>query len=77
MTSDVSDFVVLKGGLAVPVAPVLLLLGLEARGIRVARDGDQLTVCPGQELTGQECQQIRQWKLHLLTLVDYRPPEVQ
>jgi hypothetical protein len=77
MASAASEFVLLRGGLAVPVAPVLFLLGLEARGLRVGRDGDDLTVGPGYLLTEQNCQGIRRWKLHLLALVDYQPQPVQ
>jgi hypothetical protein len=76
MASAASEFVLLKGGLTVPVAPLLLLLDLEARGLRVKRDGDDLTVYPGDLLTEQDCQLIRCWKRHILTLLSYSPDEV-
>lgn len=72
-----SDYVMLKGGLSMPVAPVLLLLDLEARGLHVDRDGDDLTVSPGDQLTDTDCREIRRWKVHLLALVDYEPETVQ
>ena len=76
--SDPADrYVQLKGGLAVPVEPLLLLLALEARGITACRDGDALIISPASALTDEECQQIQHWKPHLLSLIDYVPPEVQ
>jgi hypothetical protein len=68
-----SDFVILRGGLSVPITPLLLLLDLEARGFRATRDGDDL-VQPGRDLTADDRTAIRRWKLHLLALLDYDPP---
>ena len=72
-------FVLLRGGLALPVEPYLLLLDLEARGLKVTRDGDDVLVRPGGHLTPDDCQQFRRWKLHVLALLDYvaNSPEVQ
>jgi hypothetical protein len=69
-------FVLLHGGLAVPIDPLLLLLDLERRGFRVAAHGDDtLVIGPRRALTPDDCARIRQWKDHLLALVAYRAPE--
>jgi hypothetical protein len=70
-------YVTLAGGLTVPVEPLQLLLGLEARGVQVSQEGDQLVVDPGNHLTEDECVAIRRWKVHLLALVCYLPPGVR
>jgi hypothetical protein len=70
------SFVLLAGGLAVPAEPFLLALELEGRGFTVRREEDRLIVRPHQHLTADDCRRIRQWKFHLLALVDYTPPEV-
>jgi hypothetical protein len=72
--SESCRYVVLRGGLALPVEPVVLLLGLEARGFSVRRDGDALVVQPYHQLTRDDCAAIRRWKAHLLALVDYEAP---
>jgi hypothetical protein len=71
--SESAAYVVLRGGLAVPVAPVRLLLDLERRGLRIERDGADLVVSPSAALTEQDCAAIRRWKLHLLALISYAP----
>jgi hypothetical protein len=61
-----------------PLAPILLALDLEARGFRMRREADDvLDVQPYQRLTSADCAAIRLWKWHLLSIVDYTPPEVQ
>lgn len=60
-----------------PVAPISLWLDLEARGCRLWRDGDALVVEPAHLVSDTDRRAIRQWKLHLLALVDYQPPDVQ
>lgn len=70
--SDFADrFVVLQHGVIVPAAPYVLILALEARGFTVSRDGDTLVVEPPDRLTDEDCGVIRQWKHHLLLLLDY------
>jgi hypothetical protein len=70
-------YVLLDGGLAVPVEPLELLLELESRGCHLTRDGDGLIVEPRRLLTDDDCRAIRRWKPHLLALVDYGSPTVQ
>jgi len=68
-------YVILTGGLAMPLEPILLALKLEERGFVLTRDGpDTLIVEPHQLLSIDDCSGIRRWKWHLLALVDYRPP---
>jgi hypothetical protein len=72
MTAPGSDrYVLLKGGLAVPIEPLRLLWDLEERGYRVCQDGEDLLVHPGRTLTDEDRASIRRWKSHLLALVAY------
>jgi hypothetical protein len=66
-----SDFVLLKGGLTLPVAVVRLALTFEERGITLRVDGDSLLVGPRERLTDADRELIRRWKLHLLALLAY------
>lgn len=76
--STASDrFVVLRGGLMVPLEPMLLLLDLEARGFRIARDGSTIKVGPASQLTDDDRDALKRWKPHVLALVDYQPEVVQ
>jgi hypothetical protein len=74
MPSGSDGYVLLRGGLAVPVAPVVLLFALEQRGLSVSREGDYLVVRPKGRLTDEDRRQLARWKAHLLALIDYRPP---
>ncbi len=64
-------FVTLRDGPVVPAPAYLLLLNLEARGFSITRDGPTLVVHPPDQLTGDDCAAIRQWKRHLISLLDY------
>ena len=66
-----SDFVVLRGGLTLPVDAVRLALDLERRGLRLAADGDSLSVGPRELITDADRNLIRRWKAHLLAIVSY------
>lgn len=68
-----SNYVHLGGGLVVPEQALRILWALEARGFRLEQDNTTLVVQPHQKLTHEDCQQIRQWKSHLLALIDYMP----
>ena len=71
----VSDrYVVLRGGLTLPVEPVIFALKLEERGFRLRRDGGTLIVQPANELTPEDRQCIRRWKHHLVTVIEYEAP---
>ena len=70
-------FVLLKGGLALPIEPILLALELEERGFTMTKEEpDTLSVQPCQRLTRDDCRRIRRWKPHLLAIVSYQPPEI-
>jgi hypothetical protein len=73
MSTD-SEFVWLKGGLAMPPVPFQLVLDLERRGFSMRREGNDLLVVPGRCLTEHDRTQIRQWKTHILALLDYELP---
>jgi hypothetical protein len=77
MPRCISEYVVLAGGLAVPVRPLRLLFELEERGFRVTHEGDHLVVRPGRGLTDADREACTRWKSHLLALLDYQPPSVQ
>jgi hypothetical protein len=69
-------FVLLKGGLAVPIEPMQLLFNLQERGFSLVPDGDALIVQPCDQLTAEDCRSLRRWKLHILALLEYPVPEV-
>ena len=69
-----SEYVHLRGGLTVPVAPLLLVFRLQERGFSLTPDGDALIVQPYERLTRTDCDQIRRWKRHLLALLNYEAP---
>ena len=72
-----AKYVVLRGGLTLPVEPILLALELEERGFTLTRmDDNVLSVQPHQRLTPDDRGRIRQWKHHLLAVVDYVAPEI-
>ena len=73
---DTSDYVVLRGGLTVPVAPVLVLLDLERRGFGLERDGDSILVRPYSRLTDHDRAALSAWRPFVLALLDYTAPEV-
>ena len=68
-------FISLRGGLVVPVEPLLLALDLEARGFLMKPDGEDLIVSPFSQLTAEDCRQLRRWKHHVIALIAYRTPE--
>ena len=72
-TASEHGYVILRGGLAMPVAPVLLVLALEQRGLTISRDGDDLLVRPPGRLTDDDRQQLCRFKRHVLALLDYEP----
>ena len=65
------EFVVLRGGLTLPVAAIRLALDLEARGLHLGVDGDMLLIGPRELLSDADRVLIRQWKPHLLALISY------
>lgn len=71
-----SEFVTLRAGITCPVTPILLMIDLESRGFKLAQDGDVLVVQPYQQLTADDCTEIRRWKAHLLALLTYTPQDV-
>ena len=71
----VSEYIALRGGLIVPVAPYLLLLDLERRGFHLRRDGNDIVVLPVSRLTDEDRDGLRRWKPHVLALLAYEPPE--
>ena len=70
-------FVVLKGGLTVPLEALQLAWALEDRGATFTIDGIDLVVDgPPGLLTEADQVAIRRWKRHLMAIATYSPPEV-
>ena len=73
--SEVIAFVVLKGGLTVPLEALQLAWSLEARGATVGVDGIDLIVeGPRGLLTDADQVAIRRWKRQLMAIAAYRAP---
>ena len=70
-------YVMLPGGLALPIEPILLALELERRGVKLWRDGDDIVIEPFSLLSDDDKTQLKFWKRHVLALLDYRPESVQ
>ena len=66
--------VLLKGGLALRVEPLRLLVELEERGFRLRRDGDDILITPASKLTDADRCALRRWKAHVLAIIDYECP---
>lgn len=72
-----TTFVVLKGGLIVPLEALRLAWALEDRGATFSVDGEDLVVDgPRGFLTDEDRTAIRQWRWHLKAIASYRVPEV-
>ena len=71
MPRTASNFVTLKNGPTLPLEPWLLALRLEAKGLRLSVEGDELVVQPGGHLSTEERPEIRRWKLHLMAIAAY------
>jgi hypothetical protein len=75
MSTDSERYVMLRGGLTVPVAPVLLLLDLESRGFTLSHDGEDILVSPFSKLSEDDKRHLTLWKRHVIALLSYEPPE--
>lgn len=65
-----SDFVHLRSGLVLPLAPVALAFNLEGRGFRLSAEGTEtLLVRPGAALTDDDRVAVRRWKFFLLAML--------
>jgi hypothetical protein len=72
-----SAFVVLKGGLIVPLEALRLAWALEDRGATFSVDGEDLVVDgPHGFLTDDDRAAIRRWRVHLKAIATYHAPEV-
>jgi hypothetical protein len=70
-------FVILRGGLAVPRAALVLALELEHRGIPLGTDANHQFIVPDDpRLTPADTLAIDRWRLHLGAIIEYRAPEV-
>jgi hypothetical protein len=70
-------FVVLKGGLTIPLEALQLAWALEDRSATFAVDGDDLVVDgPPGLLTEDDRAAIRRWRVHLKAIATYQAPEV-
>jgi hypothetical protein len=77
MTLSASDFVLLKGGLTLPLAALRLTWDLENRGLELTTEGGDILIAgPRERLTDDDRAALRRWKRHILVLLAYNPPEV-
>jgi hypothetical protein len=73
----ITAFVMLKGGLTVPLDVLRLAWALEDRGATFAVEGDDLVIDgPLGFLTEDNRVAIRRWRLHLIAVATYHAPEV-
>ena len=70
------EVVVLKGGVSVLENAWRLAINLEARGVRIHADGDELVVSPATLLTEDDCDRIQNLKSELLRIARYQPPVI-
>ena len=73
MQSASDRYVILRSGLTLPVAPVLLVLDLEARGFSLTRDAEAVLVRPAAAPTEADGDGLKRWRSHVLALIDERP----
>lgn len=66
-----SEAVTLSAGFTVSLKALQLLWRLEARGVSLEREGNQLAVSPRELLTAKDHEQIGAHRDELLQLVDY------
>ncbi len=67
-----SDYVMLRGGLTVPVAALQVLWSLEHRGVSLRLDDEDVIIAnPRAKLTDEDRVAIRRWKLHVVALLQY------
>jgi hypothetical protein len=70
-----TTFVVLKGGLTLPLEALRLAWALESRGVTFAVDGEDLIVeGPRGLLTDEDRAAIRRWRRDLKAIASYRVP---
>lgn len=74
MQTGSDRYVLLNGGLSVPIDAVLLVLGLESRGFKLSRDGADIFVSPFSKLTEDDRRALKLWKPAVLSLLDYEAP---
>jgi hypothetical protein len=68
------EFVLLRGGLAVPAPAINLAADLESRGFRLALHGAELRVSPAAQLTAVDVERIQRWQRHIAAVLTYEPP---
>ena len=77
VSNPVASFVVLKGGLTVPLEALQVAWSLEDRGATFDVEGSELVVDgPRSLLTDQDRTAIRRWREHLKAIASDQAPEV-
>ena len=70
------SLIALKNGPVLPDAAIMLALDLERDGFLLTVSGDTLRLSGGtQPLTTNQRESITQWKLHLIEIAKYDPPQ--
>src|SRR5262245_58749328 len=68
-------FVLLQGGLVVPVGAIEALLAVEHAGHRVTLDGEDVLIEPRGHLDEHDIDRLRRWKAHVRLLLQYTPTD--
>ena len=75
------DFVMLAGGLTVPVDAFNLAHELVGRGLILSQSGETLRIKGPNgtkpDLSQSEVERIKRWKFHLIAMLVYQPPELK
>lgn len=77
MSLTVSDrvaaesFVTLRGGLTVRTEAIVLLIDLEARGVKLEADAGDILIRKGSPITSDDREALRRLKPHVLRLLEY------
>jgi hypothetical protein len=69
--SGSENYVMLRGGLTLPLVALRLVWELEGRGMWLRDDGEHLLVGPPEKLTDDDGVRIRRWRDHLRAIVAY------
>lgn len=72
----VGEVVTLKAGLTVPASALRLAIDLEARGITLRLDRDELVIRPASRVTADETALLRQHVAAIKVILRHSAPEV-
>lgn len=65
------SYLALRAGPALPTDAIWVAIGLEMRGHVLSVADGKLVVSEGSKLTAEDRAEIKQWRRHLMALLDY------